>query len=305
MRRAVFADADAVMRKDIRDRQAHECCEARHRLRVIRKDEERRDVRAQAAVERDAVRNRRHRELADAEMQVAPLVILFAEVALILHVRLVRRCEVGTAAKELRQLVLQAVDHDAGKAARRLRLVLIRPELFVAEQRLCIDRCVELIPECLCLRELRCIVCKELVPNFFGLCALLCEFSIMRIDIVRDVEALIRLRPAEIFLKRLDILDAERLAMGAGLALLCRAAIADFRLDRDERRMLLVRFRLFDGLADGCEVVAILDRDRLEAECLHALLHVLAERDVRAALDGDAVAVIEDDELREAERTRE
>ena len=44
MRRAVFADTDAVMREDVRDRQAHERCEACHRLRVIREDEERRDV---------------------------------------------------------------------------------------------------------------------------------------------------------------------------------------------------------------------------------------------------------------------
>ena len=69
--------------------------------------------------------------------------------------------------------------------------------------------------------------------------------------------------------------------------------------------MLLVGFRLFDGFADGCEVVAVLDRDGLEAERFHTFLHVLAEGDVRAAFDRDAVAVVEDDELRQAERAGE
>ena len=163
---------------------------------------------------------------------------------------------------------------------------------------------MELVPKSLCFRELRRIVREELVPSLFRLCALLRELGIMRVDIVRAIEALVGLRPAELFLERLDVLDAERLAMRAGLALLCRTAVADFCLDRDEGRMLLVRLCLLDGFANRFEVVAILDRDGLEAEGLHALLHVLTERDVRAALDGDAVAVIEDDELRKAERAR-
>ena len=69
--------------------------------------------------------------------------------------------------------------------------------------------------------------------------------------------------------------------------------------------MLLVGLCLFDGLADGLEVVAILDRDRLEAEGTHAGLDVFREGDVRVAFDGDLVGIVEDDELREAERAGE
>ena len=115
----------------------------------------------------------------------------------------------------------------------------------------------------------------------------------------------VRLRPAEVLLERLDVLLAERLAVRAGLALLRGAAVADLRLDRDERRMLLVSLGLLDGPADGLKVVAVFDRDRLEAERTHARLHILTECDVRIALDGDVVGVVEDDELRKAERTRE
>lgn len=105
----------------------------------------------------------------------------------------------------------------------------------------------------------------------------------MCVDILRDVEGLVRLRPAEVLLERLDVLLAERLAVRTGLALLSRAAVADLRAHRDEGRMLLVSLRLFDGLADGLEVIAVLDRDRLEAEGAHAGLDVFREGDVRVA----------------------
>ena len=162
-----------------------------------------------------------------------------------------------------------------------------------------------LLPARLVLRELLAVLGEHLVPSSLCCLALLGELSIVVIDILRDVEGLVRFRPAEVLLECLDVLLAERLAVRAGLALLCRAAVADQRLDRDEGRMLLVGLRLFDGLADGLEVVAVLDRDRLEAEGTHAGLDVFREGDVRVAFDGDLIGIVEDDELREAERAGE
>ena len=54
--------------------------------------------------------------------------------------------------------------------------------------------------------------------------------------------------------------------MGAGLALLRRTSIADLRLDRDEGRMLFISLGCFDSLADGCQVIAVFNRQRLEAD---------------------------------------
>ena len=93
--------------------------------------------------------------------------------------------------------------------------------------------------------------------------------------------------------------------MSAGLALLRRAAVADLRLDRDERRTLLVRLCFLNGHTDSREVVAVLDSQCLEAESLHAFLNILSERKVGTALDGNRIAVIKHDQLREPQRTRQ
>ena len=124
----------------------------------------------------------------------------------------------------------------------------------------------------------------------------------MGIYFIRHDEALVRLRPAEVLLQGFDVLLAERLAMGTGFALLGRAAVADLRVNRDEGRMLMVSLGCLDRETDGFEVIAILDLERLPAEGFHAALHVLGEGEVGAALDGDVVAVVEDDELRQAQR---
>ena len=131
MRWAILADTNAVVRQDVRRRQMHERCEAHHRLHVITEDEERRDVSAQATVQHQAVLDSCHGELADAEVQVAARIIRLAEVALAIHMRLVGRCEVGTAADEVRQDVLEEVDLLAGKSARCDSFLFLGPECIV------------------------------------------------------------------------------------------------------------------------------------------------------------------------------
>ena len=236
-------------------------------------------------------------------MQVAARVIHLAEVALTFHVRLVGRCEVGTAANEVRHEVLEEVDLLAGEIARCNSLLFLGPEAIVVVECLGIDSRVVLLPASLVLWELLAVLGEHLVPGSLCCLALLGEFCIVVIDILWDVEGLVRFRPAEVLLECPDVLLAERLAVRAGLALFCRAAIADQRLDCDEGRMLLVGLRLFDGLADGLEVVAVLDRDRLEAECCHTSLNIFREGEIRAALNRDLIGIIEHDEFRQSERT--
>ncbi len=72
MRRAVLAEADRVVRPDPERRQAHQCGEAHRRAHVVGEDEEGRAVRLQQrGLEREAVDDRAHRVLADAESDVA------------------------------------------------------------------------------------------------------------------------------------------------------------------------------------------------------------------------------------------
>lgn len=101
MCRAVFADTDAVVREDIRRRQAHESSQADHGFHVIAEDEERASIRTDAAVEGQAIGDGAHSQFADAEVDVAAAVISFAEEVFPFHFRLIRRSQVGTATKEL------------------------------------------------------------------------------------------------------------------------------------------------------------------------------------------------------------
>ena len=68
--------------------------------------------------------------------------------------------------------------------------------------------------------------------------------------------------------------------------------------------MLLVRFCRLDGFADGLKVSAVLDRERLEAECRHALFNIFSEGEVGVAFDGNVIAVVEYDELVECKCSR-
>ena len=91
--------------------------------------------------------------------------------------------------------------------------------------------------------------------------------------------------------------------MRAGFALFCRAAEADLCLDRDEGRMLRISLCNFDRCTDRIDICSVFDCDRLEAECFHALFHVLAECDVRASFDGNTVGVVENDEFSKSKCT--
>ena len=80
MGRAVFADANAVVREDVNHRQVRERGEADRRAAVVGEDEERRAARAEDTVRGDAVHDRTHAVLADAETDVATCAVAGLEV---------------------------------------------------------------------------------------------------------------------------------------------------------------------------------------------------------------------------------
>ena len=73
--RAVLAEADRVVRPDVGDRQLHQRGQPHRRAHVVAEDQERAAVRAGAAVQRDAVEDRAHAVLADAEVQRAAVLV--------------------------------------------------------------------------------------------------------------------------------------------------------------------------------------------------------------------------------------
>src|SRR5580700_12252002 len=79
MRRPIFAHSNRIMRKDVNDRELHDSPEPDRWLHVIGEDQETRAVRAQFR-QREAVADRPHRVLADAEMKIAGAVVVALEI---------------------------------------------------------------------------------------------------------------------------------------------------------------------------------------------------------------------------------
>ena len=102
VRRAVLADADAVVREDVGDGQFAERGEADARAAVVGEHEERGAAGAEEAVVGDAVADRAHGVLADAEPDVAAQRILLREIAAVLDVVLRGAEEVGAAGDDMR-----------------------------------------------------------------------------------------------------------------------------------------------------------------------------------------------------------
>src|SRR6266851_2130590 len=123
MGRAIFAEADRVMRKDVDDVQAHQRGEPNRRPTIVCEDHEARAERNQTAVQRDAVEDRAHPVLADAEMEIAADVIVALEIAAVLQVGEGRLVEVRGAAEQARYALPDNL-LDAGSRLARSKRVL-------------------------------------------------------------------------------------------------------------------------------------------------------------------------------------
>ena len=96
-----------------------------------------------------------------------------------------------------------------------------------------------------------------------------------------------------------DLVGAERRAVRLAGVLQVRRREADDRAHRDERRALGLLLRRAQGGVQRVHVLAVVDPLDVPAVGLVAGRHVLAERGVGVALDGDVVVVVEDDQAAE------
>ena len=85
MSRPVLADADTVMGKNVSHRKLHQRRQPHHRLHVVAENEKGRRVRPQAAVKGYAIDDSGHRQLPNAEMNIASAVIFPAEISRFFH----------------------------------------------------------------------------------------------------------------------------------------------------------------------------------------------------------------------------
>ncbi len=103
VRRAVLAEADAVVREDVDDAQLHQRGHADRVARVVAEGQEGAAVGDEAAVQRDAVHHRRHAEFAHAIVDVAAALGAAAHRAASREVGQVGAGQVGAAAEQFGQ----------------------------------------------------------------------------------------------------------------------------------------------------------------------------------------------------------
>ena len=122
-------------------------------------------------------------------------------------------------------------------------------------------------------------------------------------DLVGHEELRVRV-PAEACFVEADLVLAERRAVRLLGVLLVRAAVADVRADRDERRPVVV-VRGLDRGVDAVEVVAVRRRAGCASRRRRSARGRPRTRPCRGAVELDVVVVVEEDELAEPEVARE
>ena len=110
--------------------------------------------------------------------------------------------------------------------------------------------------------------------------------------------------PAEVLLGEDDLVLAQGRAVSlGGVGLVGRAKAYD-SVDYDDGRLIGDGFGLFDGGAEGVEVLDIGNTLDVPAVGLEALADVFAEGEVGVAVNGDGVVVVEIDELAQLEEAQ-
>src|SRR5690242_9011528 len=141
---------------------------------------------------------------------------------------------------------------------------------------------------------------RALVPLLLEPRAALHRLAEVGERLVRDEERLER-RPAVRLLRQLDLLAAERAAVGLARVLLVRAALGDVRPQDHERRAVVDVDRRPGGLLQAPQLEVLPEVLDMPAVGLEAPLDVLRERPLGWAVELDLVVVVEDDERAQAE----
>ena len=285
------------------DWQLRERREAHGRPHVVGEDQERRAVRLQhPVVQRDAVDDRAHRVLADAEGDVAAGVRR-REDAAALELRLRRLDEVGGAADHRRREALERLHHLRAGVARR---DAPRPARTPAAPRPS--------PAAAC----RCApgpspragpgTSPHHAESFFCHCLLERDAAVDLTFMCSRTSSgttnfLSGSQPSATFVARTSSSPSGEPCALRGVDGVRRAE-RDVRADDDQRRPLRLGLRVRDRLAQRVEVVRVVDVLHVPALRLEARAAVLGEGDRRRAVDRDVVVVVEVDELAEAERAR-
>ena len=135
MGRAVFADADRVVRENVDVRQFRERGEPNRGAAIIGENKKGRAGGAKNAVIRNAVHDRAHAVFANSEMDVAAVRIVAGEILAVLDVIQGRAVKIGAAADEKRHRLRERLQGFApGFAGREFRVRREIPESSIEDR---------------------------------------------------------------------------------------------------------------------------------------------------------------------------
>src|SRR5690606_1216196 len=151
-------------------------------------------------------------------------------------------------------------------------------------------------------RVLLAIAVKQRLPVAFLFLAFVARIP-RRINVVRNFKRAVF--PAKTFARQGNFSITEGGTMRLFLAFLVRRTETDNRLAADQRRLPGIFARGFNGHAYFFGIVAIDIRDYLPAVGTEALYRIVGEPAFHFTVDGNAVVIVERDQLAEAERAGE
>mmetsp|Transcript_109673 Transcript_109673/g.153629 ORF Transcript_109673/g.153629 Transcript_109673/m.153629 type:complete len:611 (-) Transcript_109673:523-2355(-) len=268
------------------------------RAHVVSEDGEGSAVRDDAClVQRQGVAYGSHAEFSDAEAEVPLGVAVLQEVASALHQGHVRGCQVGGTAHELRQDRGDGIEAVLRVKARGLAIVLwcqLGQALLPVVGQFPVQHCT--LELCRKLRLLLLVGCEELVPLALLLDASICLLLESGIDVLWDLE--LAVVPAQLLAGRFGLVCAEGSSVRIVAVGLVGRSEANGGLHLDESGLVSAGLGLGNGLADGAHVlVAVVHDKHLPAVGLEALADILREGKIGVPIDGDAIVIVEGDEL--------
>ncbi len=143
---------------------------------------------------------------------------------------------------------------------------------------------------------------KLFVPGLFGGRATVAGAP-LRVDIVGDFKAAVV--PAQRFARQGDFLVAQWRAVTLFFTGFIGRPHADHGLAADQRRLARLGARRLDGRSNGIAVVAINRRNHLPAVGLETFRGVVAEPAFHFAIDGNAVVIVESNQLAQTQGSRQ
>ncbi|MCY1354613.1 hypothetical protein D9M69_409980 [compost metagenome] len=299
--RAVFTQADGVVGVDEEHALLHQRGHAHGVAGVFHEHQEGRAVGDETTVQGDAVHDGAHAELANAIEQVVAGGVLCGHALAAFPQGQVGAGQVSRAAEEFRQQRTEGVQGVlAGLAAGDgFALGGHFGDIGVGlggevGRQLALDAALEFRGQ---LRVSGGIGGETLVPGRFAGSAGGLGVP-LGIDLGRDFEG--RVGPAQGSAGQGDFVVTQRCAVALFLALLVRRAEADHGLAADQGRTVAGLARGLDGGPDLVGVMAVDVADHLPAVGFEALRGVVGEPAVDFAVDGDAVVVVEGDQLVQA-----